>query len=729
MASMLFFAVLCCVRAEEINLYFTWNIRGEIRSSLASADSGQDTGTSAWLNTWSALATIGLDSNTLLIDLGNTYYPGFLSRFSYGSVTNELLNLAGFDGKRVTPRDFSQGTARLADLQAKANFPFLGANIVNRETNEPFFVADTTLRANGAAIRFIAAAALQKHHPAPADMARTLRINDPAAAIQARLAAQPPVDSVVTICLIDNHTLERGSGLLEFEGVDLLVCGIPDYTAASGSHVREERRANGVRVVYVPGISKGVGRLRLQRSQQSWRASYSVDSLARVPAVSYQVSRIQRLVDKWTALYSAETSGIIARMDEPLESNHGEAVAGLLRERFGVELACIEEALINPASLPETVTMHDLDRLLTSSPDMYIAHFRGKRLYRLRGLQTTVFSGFDGGKIQGRSIQSDEVYSVALTENVINHAREEGIRPVRMPVLAYESVFEALRKQLRKRKKRVYDFAHLERKWRFAGETNLQGSRRSVRTAYPDSSMRISGFSSEPYSAWDFSLRLNLRFYNRMHHFELKPRLEYAAANERTGRNLMEYRLDYTPGPMPLVKPYASTSYQTFVTADTASPNPVAIRSTAGAQFTPRSWRFKIGFGAEKTIRSSNANPFNPFVEVFQDTAATWGPGVELLAEGSVNISRLLERFNKDYFAHRAYSLRILWESYFSYLGEQRTFKSHSRIEPALTAGLLPNFEVRLGLRLLHAHFFDAPDHFYNIEPSLSLSGTYRLKW
>lgn len=716
------------LQADRLDLYFTWNIQGDIR--FAAADSVSDSRTASWINTWSALASIGADSASVLIDLGNTLYPGFLSRFSYGSVVNELLNLAGYSAKRVTAGDFLLGMTRLLDLQRTARYSFLASGIGAGDSARPLFETRRTIVAGEARI-VVYTASRSKPSRSLAAIPDSVRFAPPSRALDKIISgADTSVTHAITVCLTDQHTLDSHGDLLNNRDIDLFVCGLPAYAPGQQPVVREKRLASGARVLFVPGIDAGIGRLRLTRDgEQGFAAAdFSVIPAHALRGEARHARRIRRLVDTWASLYASRTSGVVAVMHDTLDSAHHDIVANLLRERFGVELALIERSLVNAISIPDTITMHDLDRLLTSAPELYIVRLRGKDIRALARLGDIYAAGINKGAIQGRAIRSDETYSAAITENILARMRGR-LRPAAAPALTYESAFDAVQGQLAERKRTNYDFAHLDKRWRFTGETNLRGSRRSVAATYPDSTRTLSGFSDKNYSAWDVTAALTFNAYNRLHHIEFRPRLEYAAANENTGRNTMEYRCTYSLGTSPLIRPYASASYQSYIIADSSSPGPVAIRSAAGAQWSPGSWRLKLGVGAEKRIRSSDPNPFAPFGRVFSDTAATWGPGAELLAEGDLSISKLLRGLSQSYFAHHSYRLHFLWETYIGYLGKEKTFQTTTRIEPALHAGILPHLELRLGLRVLHAHYFNGPAHFYNVEPSLSFSGVYRLKW
>src|SRR4051812_733830 len=112
--------------ADTLRVLFTFDARGKL--PILGEAGGDSTHLREALR-WARIAAENDRPGGLLLDCGNTFFPGALSRFSYGSAMNEILGLAGASAKRVTRRDFLMGEAALRSLQRKSSAAFLASNV------------------------------------------------------------------------------------------------------------------------------------------------------------------------------------------------------------------------------------------------------------------------------------------------------------------------------------------------------------------------------------------------------------------------------------------------------------------------------------------------------------------------------------------------------------------------------------------------------------------------
>jgi len=91
----------------------------------------------------------GLGVPVLLVDGGDAFFRTITrqappkeeqrSDLSNASVIVNAFNLMGYHAFGIGPQDLQYGVARLQELSREARFPFLCANLVDKETKEPFF--------------------------------------------------------------------------------------------------------------------------------------------------------------------------------------------------------------------------------------------------------------------------------------------------------------------------------------------------------------------------------------------------------------------------------------------------------------------------------------------------------------------------------------------------------------------------------------------------------------
>ncbi|MBF0362978.1 MAG: bifunctional metallophosphatase/5'-nucleotidase [Oligoflexia bacterium] len=90
-----------------------------------------------------------IESYDLLLDTGNTFFGGGVNKneiINNGSMVVNLMNQLKFNASVIGSTEFDYGVQTLKDLSQKANFPFLGANVVYKNKKEiPEFLKPYTI--------------------------------------------------------------------------------------------------------------------------------------------------------------------------------------------------------------------------------------------------------------------------------------------------------------------------------------------------------------------------------------------------------------------------------------------------------------------------------------------------------------------------------------------------------------------------------------------------------
>ncbi len=73
----------------------------------------------------------------LLVDSGDIYQGAPEGTLTKGSIVVELMNLLGYDALAVGNHEFDHGVENLRELSRMAEFPFLGLNIIQKDTGRP----------------------------------------------------------------------------------------------------------------------------------------------------------------------------------------------------------------------------------------------------------------------------------------------------------------------------------------------------------------------------------------------------------------------------------------------------------------------------------------------------------------------------------------------------------------------------------------------------------------
>jgi hypothetical protein len=699
---------------DTLRIFFTFDARG--RLPILDGSAADIEAQSADLGRWAHLSALSSDPNTLLLDCGETFFPGALSRFSYGNAMNEILTQAHTVAKRVSSRDFLLGHEVLEDLQRKSPAVFLATNL---EADSGKFPFRKSHEINAPSRNIVIYSLLDPEAEKPTTgFPVDYSIGDPELALRERIASEPVNPFRFRICLADEGILARHPGLLKISGIDLFAAG-----AAPGSQVVLEALQSGGRVIHVPPLAKGIGSLTLQ---DGGSPTYVIDTSRAGPGDSLELRRMTRLVEKWSSLYMKQNAGSIRTLNRPLEEGQAGTVASLIRERLRTEAACIERSLIQDIPLPAHVRVRDLDRLLLSSPDLYVLRIQGSDLRSFGSRGDLACAGIESGRVDGRPIDGDEIYTVGLTETEVAASFPEALSPDAEfhPVLWSEPLFEAIREDLVTRREEDWSFSSLSSRWRLAGQISIDASRRDIHVWNGDSVNSVPG-SVQPLSTWDLDFRAPLRFYNALQSFDFSPEIGYSKANEEVGNNLLSFRLDYSYGPRPAIRPYGSGTFETYLIGG-GEEWPVRIRGSLGLQSALGTWTLKIGAASEKTITASEPNPFAPFAEVFASDTASWDQGVEFVIQGTQDLGKQLHRKWPKTLPGADLSAELVWNNFIGISDGGGRMESRFRLD--LAAGIFSGLDVKLGLHSIGAYLFGDNGALFSVEPSLALSTSYRFK-
>ena len=709
-----------CVEAKQGTLFLTWGIQGDLDiqdSSSAPPD---------WLHRLSALSLHSHDSATILIDLGNTFFPGYLSRYSYGSIINEALNYTNFSVKCVTVKDFFQGREQLKKISDHARYTFLNTNILDRKTKKTLFTPFIDLSIGGLRIRMLSVAKPKDLSGIKALEQKALDFSDPVASIKKYVDTASDSSSDITLCFCDQNTLNQYPQLLALQRIDVFVCGIsaPDHPQSPG--VSEEKLANGTLVAYIPEFSRGLGKLTLSMDEgPGKKPAFSFSSCDLKADSSDAESReyFSNLVNDWKNLFKKDVRMVIASLDKPVEKDQVSYIGNLLREYTGCDLACIEKSIINGVTLPARVTQQDVYRLIAGSPDLLICKLSGIAVNALRKNQEYSWVG-NGAK---RGIANKEFYSVVLTENAYAQFKEDDEEDSRLskPRYLFTSLTEAIIGQLSARKRNTADFTYLDRRWRWSGETSAEVSMHKTSVSNPDGITTLSAAIYTPFSNWNLNLAVPLSVYNCLHRIDFTSTLEYSKSNEVVEENFLEFKLDYRLGTNPAIGVYASQDYLTFVTKEEDTDMPVRFLATLGAVTNVGDWTFKLGVGAEKSISTARTDPFSPLTDILTVDGDLWGPALELAVDGSYSIADLLIDWWVSLSDSRSIDFTFNGKGTLAFPEDESKFETDAMAE--LSTDLFAGITVETGYHVFLAKLFSHKHAFYNLEPKLSLRGTFHF--
>jgi 5'-nucleotidase / UDP-sugar diphosphatase len=233
----------------------------------------------------------------ILVDAGDTFSDDLLGNLTQGEAVIRLMNALAYQLMALGNHDFDYGSDRTEELQAIATFPMRAANVVVKESGQPFLGDPTlTLEAGGARIGFLT---LGYHNTSKTGNPKNfdkLDFQDGAGAARQYLPELRRRSDIVVVLSHQGTAMDRFLAQ-EVEGIDVIIGG--------HSHDRlSVERVGSTAIVQAVSDSAVLGEIVLT-------------------VEGGQVSGLEhRLHTLWTDLFPADEQ--VARQVEELRSPHRE---------------------------------------------------------------------------------------------------------------------------------------------------------------------------------------------------------------------------------------------------------------------------------------------------------------------------------------------------------------------------------------------------------------------
>jgi len=147
-------------REINVNIMVTSDVHGRY-FSYDFVENAPRTNSLSSVHQYVSLARTVPGNNIILLDNGDfiqgtpeSYYANFLDR-SRRNLTSRIMNLMRYDAATVGNHDIEAGPDMYNRLKREFRFPYLGANVINTETNSPHFVPYTIISRQGVRIAVI----------------------------------------------------------------------------------------------------------------------------------------------------------------------------------------------------------------------------------------------------------------------------------------------------------------------------------------------------------------------------------------------------------------------------------------------------------------------------------------------------------------------------------------------------------------------------------------------
>lgn len=170
------------------------------------------------------------NSNTLLLDAGDTFHGQTFATLTQGESIAKVLNAVGYDGLAAGNHDFNYGYERLLELANIVEFPVLSANVIYEETGELVLPPYMIKEVDGIKLGIFGLSTPETHYKTHPANVEGLKFTDPVVAAQKMVAElnDQGVDAVIALTHlgVDESSTDTSIKVAEgATGIDLIIDG------------------------------------------------------------------------------------------------------------------------------------------------------------------------------------------------------------------------------------------------------------------------------------------------------------------------------------------------------------------------------------------------------------------------------------------------------------------------------------------------------------------------
>jgi hypothetical protein len=530
------------------------------------------------------------------LDLGNAFFPGKLSRFSFGSLTADYLQMVRLDAGLVASGDLNIGADSLDYIRRARGIRLLSAN-VHRE-NSAFFEPYITFERGGTKLAVVGVTSNRSLLNYAEAKFLNLSVDPPDEALIKALAPLEQEKPELTVALTGVPIADAVAFLARYKQIDLVLCGGDTDGLLGNEQIRLIELPDGRRVIALPKQNP-LMRIRLRWQNNRWymleRELIEVAGLEKAnvpPTFARRLKTWQRGFAQAdaTATSEAEFSPFLLTP---------QYAAGALRENFGCDVAFLESDDIDSAADGMVSNPGDVRYAVLNEYDIFTFRMTGTLLRQFYEKNPKlVYSGIAGKAVTGYPIRDNVSYRLCATQRGYEYAMRQSDRrvPANNQWLGIsDSVLRVAREKIQD-PDRVADS-----RFRLLTILNLSNVYETGTVVNPSRIDTPPGQARDSYFKWGLENDVNFMLYNRRHSLSLNPYVFYVRQNDQIIRNLLRGDLTYVYNTEWYVRPYQKNRLDTVVVPVNGQ-RPSFLRETLGAEFQWTVFTGRLGGGLEKEI-------------------------------------------------------------------------------------------------------------------------------
>ncbi|MBV6494599.1 MAG: hypothetical protein LDLANPLL_02632 [Turneriella sp.] len=582
------------VVAKEITLYLTSNLAGRFPLEAKDTDN-------TLLRIASVLRSVKeVNPNVFHFDLGNAFYPGRLSRFSFGSLTADYFQMVRLDAGIVAAQDLNIGAESLEYIRRARGIRLVSANIFRDKEPlfEPFSIINKG-QVKAAVIGLTSARSLVAYEEAEA---LELKLSEPETVLDDTLkrALKEKPDIVVVLTSV---SVEGAIQILaKHKEIDILICGGDAQSALGQSPISRIELPDGRRLLALPQEAS-LTKVRLTQTRTGWQlVEQQNEDLLDTPKNTEPPPSFMRRLRLWQKWYAADEDGTRKETHfSPIQLN-AQFAADVVRNESNCDVSFIEATDIAPTGNSTFTHANQIRYNVENDYNIFAFKMTAGALQQFyQKYPGLVYSGFDGTKITGYPTQDNLAYRICATQRGFELAQRENSRAL-VGVTQWFGISDAI-VSFAKREESTPPDKIADSRFRLITTFNLSNLYEAGSIKNPPAIETPPGQPTDSYFKWGLENNIKFLLYNRRHAFSINPYIYYMRQSSEIIRNLLRGDVTYTYNTEWYINPYQRNRIDTVIVRDpTTGLRPSFLRETAGGEFSVGIFTGRLGLGLEKQI-------------------------------------------------------------------------------------------------------------------------------
>lgn len=354
---------------------------------------------------------------------GDIFQGSYVSNVNYGKPMLEALNLLGFHAFVLGNHEFDWGLDKIAAYKdgdpdnGEADFPFLAANIVYKETGErlPWTEDYVVVENNGYRVGIIGLIGSNLENSIASDMVADYEFLDSKPIVQElslKLRDEEDCD-VVVVATHNYYDFEIRSfvRLPEESRVDAIICG-HSHQKVSDSRMRSDGYQ--VPVIQCDDKNETVGAIVIEMSEDKTPVKANV--LHKEPGDYYQDKKLSDLIKKYSRDIEEGNRAIGYTTEFLSEGRVGRETVKALCEKYGVDVAFINTGGVRESLKTGIIKVKDIYEVYPFNNRVIVTAISGVELTRLISAQASFLYSYPN--LSSLVVESEKTYRVATIDYV-----------------------------------------------------------------------------------------------------------------------------------------------------------------------------------------------------------------------------------------------------------------------------------------------------------------------